>query len=175
MWHVHFNFGVSSGKVILTSLHVDDGLKAHIFDGSYNHSECEFVICGFYATWLVDNFELLYQHFFNFSPLNKKSNADDVLFVESGKSVYQSYSSAKCVFCCGKQQRFFEFRQSVNNFLTSGYDVDHGKVYNIPIAMLTDDDDDDVNSKFEFTLNYFDDAAACCEFEVIKVHFNFVK
>ena len=173
MWHVHFEFGIESGKFVLISVHVDAGLKPHIFDGSYNRSEYEFVMTRFYASYVLQNFELLYRRFLNFLPsLNKRSNIDNVSFVESGKSVFHGNSTAKCVFCFGEQQQFFEFEQSVNHPLTSGYNVDSTKIYKIPVAMLADTAD--VKSKFEFTLKYFSNDVSC-ESEDIKVRFEFVK
>ena len=174
MWHVDFEFGVQSSKFVLTSVHVDTGLKSLIFDGSYNRSYCKFVLSGFYASHALNDFEVLYRHFLNFSPsLNKRSNVDNVLFVESGKSVFHGNSSVKYVFYFGEQQRSFDFKQSVNHPLTSGYNVDPIKIYKIPVAMLTDTAD--VKLKFEFVLNYFESNTLCCESEVMKVRSEFVK
>ena len=63
---MHFEFGVESSKFVLTSVHVNAGLRSYIFDGSYNRSDCEFVMTGFYASHILDDFELLYRHFLNF-------------------------------------------------------------------------------------------------------------
>ena len=95
------------------------------------------------------------------SSLNKRRNVDNVSSVESGPSVFHGNSSAKCAFYFGEKQCFFEFKQSVDHPLTSGYNVDSAKIYKIPIAMLTDKAD--VKSKFEFCLNYFNDEVPCCE------------
>ena len=85
MWHVNFEFKVESRNLVLKSFDIDGVLKAPVFDGSYNHSECEFVIVNFFASQVLEDFCLFYRHFLNFSrSLNKQSNVDNVSFEESG-------------------------------------------------------------------------------------------
>ena len=76
-------------------------------------------------------------------------------------------------FILERSNIFFEFKQSVNHSSTSGYNVDSAKTYKTPIAMLTGMAD--VKSKFEFYLNYFNNGDSCCESEVIRIRFEFVK
>lgn len=89
MWIAEFEFGVKSSKFVLKGLKVHAALKAHVFDGSYNRLECEFVVTGFFASQVLDAFKIGYQHYINFSlSFNKKSNVDGVSFLESGRSVF---------------------------------------------------------------------------------------
>ena len=171
MWHVNFEFGIKTGGgFVLKSFDVDEGLKAHLFHGSYNRSKCEFVIVNFYASQVTEDFRLLYRCFLNFSPsLDKQSNVDNVMFEESGKKNYAGDSSAKNIIYLGNKQRLIELKQSANHPLTSVYNVDFDKIYKIPIAMLTDLDD--INSKFEFIIDY----DLRFESEVIEIRFEFVK
>ena len=149
-------------------------LTAHLFDRSYNRLDCEFVMVDFFASQVLDNFEIWYQHYMDFSPSrNKKSNVDGVLFLESGNDVYHGDSTAKYVFYFGKKKRFFDLKQSVDHPLTSGYNVDGSKIYKIPVVMLTDLSD--VKSKFEFDISYHLSSVSCRESELIKVQIQFVK
>ena len=89
------------------------------------------------------------------------------------RKIYDGDSTAKCVFYFENKQLFIELKQSVNHPLTSGYNVDFDKIYKIPVAILTDLDD--IKSKFEFLIEYDDNNVSCCESEVIKIGFEFVK
>ena len=68
MWITEFEFGVESSKFVLKALNVDEGLTAHLFDGSYNCLDCEFVMVDFFASQVLDDFEIWYQHYMDFSP-----------------------------------------------------------------------------------------------------------
>ena len=118
---LQFEFGVELSKFVLKILNIDEGLTAHLFDGSYNRSDCEFVMVGFYTSQVLDDFEIWYRHYMDFSPsLNKKSNVDGVLFLESGSDVYHGNSTAKCVFLFWKEETIFWFEAICSSSLDFG-------------------------------------------------------
>ena len=68
MWIAEFEFEVELSKFVLKTLNIDEGLTAHLFDGSYNRSDCEFIMVGFSASQVLDDFELWYWHYMDFLP-----------------------------------------------------------------------------------------------------------